>query len=127
VFIFYGKYYRHGKVCGLKFLIFCYQPRYYYHRLLRRSVYLSVLYSAIASQFTQSEAKGRTLHRSVRLSSGLILLSFSFREGRCCNAKPNIISTTSTLYLYSTFSKTPIDCGVFEKRGLCAVPLLWRG
>jgi hypothetical protein len=30
-------------------------------RLLRRSVYLSVLYSAIASQFTQSKAKGRTL------------------------------------------------------------------
>ena len=37
--------------------------------LLRRSVQGSLRYSAIASQFTQSEAKGRTLQRSVLYSS----------------------------------------------------------
>jgi len=40
---------------------------YYYHRLLRRFVHRFVHYSTIASQFTQSEVKGRTLHRSVIL------------------------------------------------------------
>jgi hypothetical protein len=32
--------------------------------LLRRSIQVSLRYSTIASQFTQSEAKGRTLQRS---------------------------------------------------------------
>ena len=42
---------------------------YYYHRLLRRSIQVSLRYITIASQFTQSEAKGRTLYRSVILFS----------------------------------------------------------
>jgi hypothetical protein len=29
-------------------------------------------------------------------------------EGRCCIANPNCITTTSTLYLYSTISEMPI-------------------
>src|SRR5687767_699723 len=40
-----------------------------WHRLLRRSVHRSVLSSTKASQFTQSETKGRTLVRSVRYSA----------------------------------------------------------
>jgi hypothetical protein len=48
--------------------------RYYYRLPLRRSVHRSVLCSAIASLpiaigITQSEAKGRTLHRPVRYSA----------------------------------------------------------
>lgn len=46
---------------------------YYYHRLLRRSIHRSALYSTIASQFTRREAKGRTLQLPVsRYLSGLV-------------------------------------------------------
>ena len=41
-----------------------------WHRLLRRSFHRSVRCSAIASQFTQSEAKGHSLVRPVYLASG---------------------------------------------------------
>jgi hypothetical protein len=48
-------------------------------------------------------------------------------EGRCCIANTNFVTTTSTLYLYSSFSGTPIIIGISEKRGLCVGGLLlWR-
>jgi len=52
----------------------------YIELLLRRSVHLSILYSKIASQFTLSLSKGRTLVLSYRYSALLILLFFSSCE-----------------------------------------------
>ena len=52
----------------------------YIEFLLRRSVHLSILYTKIASQFTQSEAKGRTLVLSIRYSALLLLFFFSSCE-----------------------------------------------
>jgi hypothetical protein len=50
-----------------------------------------------------------------------------FREGQCCITNPNFITTISAISLYSTFSETPINIGVVEKRGLCLDGLLfWR-
>ena len=45
---------------------------------LRRSVHRPVLYSTTASQFTQSEAKGRTLVRLIRYSASFKLLIIVF-------------------------------------------------
>ena len=44
----------------------------------------------------------------------------------CCIANPNLISTTSALYLWSSFSESLIIIGVFEKPGLCFDGLLFR-
>ena len=52
----------------------------YIELLLRRSVHRSFLYSTIASQFTQSLSKGRTLVLSIRYSTLLVLLFFSSCE-----------------------------------------------
>jgi LPS export ABC transporter protein LptC len=56
----------------------------YIELLLRRSVHLSILYSTIASQFTQTLSKakwkGRTLVLFIRYSALLILLFFSSCE-----------------------------------------------
>ena len=52
----------------------------YIKLLLRRSVHRSFLYSTIASQFTQSLSKGRTLVLSIRYSTLLLLLFFSSCE-----------------------------------------------
>jgi hypothetical protein len=38
-------------------------------------------------------------------------------KGRCCIANPNFIPTTSTLYLCSSFLKTPKNDEVFERKG----------
>jgi len=65
---------------------------------LRRSIQVSLRYSTIASQFTQSEAKGRTLH--VPLFGQLFLAVFTARIRRwvpqffafaAWNRKPNRI------------------------------------
>ncbi len=48
-------------------------------------------------------------------------------KGRSSITKPNFITTTSALYLYSAFSKYPIIISISEKRGLCVGGLLlWR-
>jgi LPS export ABC transporter protein LptC len=52
----------------------------YIELLLRRSVHRSFLYSTIASQFTQSLSKGRTLVLSIRYSALFALLFFSSCE-----------------------------------------------
>jgi hypothetical protein len=51
---------------------------------LRRSIQGSVRYSAIASQFTQSEAKGRTLHLPVLYSAGVRQLTQIKVKGKTC-------------------------------------------
>ena len=55
-------------------------------------------------------------------------LSFSSpkEKRRCCITTPNFITTTSTLYLYSTLSMIPVFIGFFEKRGLCVASLPYR-
>jgi hypothetical protein len=62
----------------------------------------------------------RTLVRSFIIQQDLTLLSLSKGEGRCFITNPNFLTTISTISLYSTFSETPINIGVAEKRGLCA-------
>jgi len=84
------------------------------------------LLRAIAPQFTQSEMKGSTLHRSVHYSSDLIFLYLSlFRfarndgEGQYCITNSNFITTTPAINLYSLLSKKLIFTKLFEKRGFC--------
>jgi hypothetical protein len=64
------------------------------------------------------------LHLQIQAS---ISFSFSGTGGneRCYTAKPNYISSTSSLNCYSTYLITPIKNGIAEKQGLCLDGLLY--
>jgi sugar phosphate isomerase/epimerase/dienelactone hydrolase len=66
---------------------------------LRRSVHRSVLYSAIASQFTQSVAKGRTLVRLVRYSTFLSRKDAKFLKQKTQSDHSNILCAFAPLRL----------------------------